>query len=63
MAGYGPDYVHMYSRAPFYVDRVLKGVKPADLPVEGSSKVEFVVDLQAAKALGIEVPLALLVSG
>jgi putative tryptophan/tyrosine transport system substrate-binding protein len=53
----------MYSRAPFYVDRVLKGVKPADLPVEGSSKVEFVVDLQAAKALGIEVPLALLVSG
>jgi putative ABC transport system substrate-binding protein len=61
LAGYGPDYVHMYSRAPFYVDRVLKGAKPADLPVEGPSKVEFVVNLQAAKALGIEVPLALLV--
>jgi putative tryptophan/tyrosine transport system substrate-binding protein len=61
LAGYGPDYVHMYSRAPFYVDRVLKGAKPAELPVEGPSKVEFVVNLQAAKALGIEVPLALLV--
>ena len=61
MAGYGPDYVHMYSRAPFYVDRVLKGAKPADLPVERPSKVEFVVSLQAAKALGIEVPLTLLV--
>jgi putative tryptophan/tyrosine transport system substrate-binding protein len=61
LAGYGPDYVHMYSRAPFYVDRVLKGAKPADLPVEGPSKVEFVVNLQAAKALGIEVPLALLI--
>jgi putative tryptophan/tyrosine transport system substrate-binding protein len=61
LAGYGPDYVHMYSRAPFYVDRILKGAKPADLPVEGPSRVEFVVNLQAAKALGIEVPLALLV--
>jgi putative ABC transport system substrate-binding protein len=61
LAGYGPDYVHMYSRAPFYVDRILKGVKPADLPVEGPSKVEFVVNLQAAKVLGIEVSLALLV--
>ena len=61
LAGYGPDYVHMYSRAPFYVNRVLKGAKPADLPVEGPSKVEFVVNLQAAKALGIEVPLALLI--
>jgi ABC-type uncharacterized transport system substrate-binding protein len=61
LAGYGPDYVHTYSRAPFYVDRVLKGAKPADLPVEGPSKVEFVVNLQAAKALGIEVPLALLI--
>jgi putative tryptophan/tyrosine transport system substrate-binding protein len=61
LAGYGPDYVHMYSRAPLYVDRVLKGAKPADLPVELPSKVEFVVNLQAAKALGIEVPLALLI--
>jgi putative ABC transport system substrate-binding protein len=61
LAAYGPDYVHMYSRAPFYVDRILKGAKPADLPVEGPSKVELLVNLQAAKALGIEVPLSLLV--
>jgi putative ABC transport system substrate-binding protein len=61
LVAYGPDYAHMYSRAPFYVDRVLKGARPADLPVEGPSKVEFLVNLQAAKALGIEVPLPLLV--
>jgi len=61
LAAYGPDYVHMYGRAPFYVDRVLKGAKPADLPVELLSKVELVVNLRAAKALGIEVPLSLLV--
>jgi ABC-type uncharacterized transport system substrate-binding protein len=61
LVGYGPDYVHMYSRAPFYVDRVLKGAKPADLPVEGPSRVEFLVNLRTAKTLGIEVPLPLLV--
>ena len=61
MLGYGPDYVHMYSRAPFYVERVLNGIKPADLPVERPSRVEFLLNLQAAKALGIEVPLPLLV--
>jgi putative tryptophan/tyrosine transport system substrate-binding protein len=61
LVAYGPDYVHMYSRAPLYVDRILKGAKPADLPVEGPSKVEFLVNLQAAKALWIEVPLPLLV--
>ena len=61
LVAYGPDYVHMYRRAPFYVDRILKGAKPADLPVEGPSRVELLVNLQAAKALGIEVPLSLLV--
>jgi putative ABC transport system substrate-binding protein len=61
LVAYGPDYVHMYSRAPFYVDRILKGAKPADLPVEGPSKVELLVNLQVAKTLGIEVPLSLLV--
>ena len=61
MVAYGPDYVHMYSRAPFYVDRILKGAKPADLPVEAPSRVELLVNLQVAKTLGIEVPLSLLI--
>jgi putative ABC transport system substrate-binding protein len=61
LAAYGVDYVHMYSRAPFYVDRILKGTKPADLPVEAPSKVELLVNLQAAKPLWIEVRLSLLI--
>jgi putative tryptophan/tyrosine transport system substrate-binding protein len=61
LIAYGPDYIHMYRRAPFYVDRILKGTSPADLPVERSAKVEFVINLRAAKTLGIEVPLSLLV--
>ena len=58
---YGPDYLHMYRRAPFYVDRVLKGTNPADLPVELPTKVELLVNLLAAKTLGVEVPLSLLI--
>jgi putative ABC transport system substrate-binding protein len=61
LIAYGPDYLHMYSRAPFYVDRILKGSKPSELPVEQPTKVELLVNLNTAKTLGIEVPLALLV--
>jgi putative tryptophan/tyrosine transport system substrate-binding protein len=61
LLAYGPDYLHMYRRAPFYVDRVLKGANPADLPVEQPAKVELLVNLQTAKTLGIEVPLSLLI--
>ena len=61
LVAYGPDYLHMYRRAPFYVDRVLKGANPADLPVEQPAKVELLVNLQTAKMLGVEVPLSLLI--
>ena len=57
----GPDYIHMNRRAPFYVDRILKGTKPADLPVEQPTKIELLVNLKTAKALGLEVPLSLLI--
>ena len=61
LIAYGPDYVHMYRRAPLYVARVLKGIPPADLPVEQPTKIELLVNLTTAKTLGLEVPLSLLV--
>jgi putative ABC transport system substrate-binding protein len=51
----------MYSRAPFYVDKILKGAKPSDLPVEQPTKIELLVNLKTAKTLGLEIPLSLLV--
>ena len=61
LMAYGPDYLHMYSRAPFYVGKILKGAKPADLPVEQPTKIELLVNLKTAKTLGLEIPLSLLV--
>jgi putative tryptophan/tyrosine transport system substrate-binding protein len=61
LIAYGPDYLQIYSRAPIYVDRILKGTKPADLPVEQPTKIELLVNLKTAKTLGIEVPLSLLI--
>jgi len=61
LLAYGPDYTYMYRRAPIYVERILKGGNPADLPVEQPTKIEFLVNLGTAKALGIEVPLSLLI--
>lgn len=58
---YGPNLLDCYARLASHVDRVLKGAKPADIPVELPSRVEFVVNLRAAKALGVSVPQALLV--
>jgi putative tryptophan/tyrosine transport system substrate-binding protein len=60
LMSYGPDLVDMFRQVGVHAGRILKGAKPADLPVVQSSKFEFVINLQAARALGIEVPNALL---
>jgi putative ABC transport system substrate-binding protein len=62
LIGYGPDYLYMYGRAPVYVESILKGAKPADLPVEQPTKVEVVINMETAKTLGLNVPTALLIS-
>jgi putative ABC transport system substrate-binding protein len=60
LISYGPRMVDQYQRAAGYVDRILKGEKPADLPVQAPTKYELAINLKTAKALGIAVPSTLL---
>jgi putative ABC transport system substrate-binding protein len=61
MMGYGADVVAIYRHTAFFVDKILKGANPADLPIERASKFQFVLNLKTAKALGLELPTATLV--
>ena len=60
LMSYGPDAVDQYKRAAGYVNRILKGEKPANLPVEQSTKLTFTINLKTARALGLEVPSTLI---
>ena len=60
LAGYEPDLMPLYRRTGYFVDRIFKGAKPGDIPIEQATKFDLVLNLKTAKALGLKLPQALL---
>jgi len=60
LMSYGADYVDLYRQVAVYVDKILKGAKPADLPVQQATKFEFIINLKAAKQIGLTIPVRVL---
>ncbi|MGE5817519.1 MAG: ABC transporter substrate binding protein, partial [Deltaproteobacteria bacterium] len=60
LASYGPDLLYFWTRAATFVDKILKGSKPADLPVEGPKKFELIINLKTAKQIGVTLPPSVL---
>jgi putative ABC transport system substrate-binding protein len=60
LIAYGPNYPDLYRRAAMYVDKILRGANPSSLPVEQPTKFELIINLKAARAIGLQVPMALM---